>query len=133
MLKFHNGHYISSTLLLYLRMILAELASIPWEFSISLAWWRKSLNVALEKVRGVRLLSKLRTIHLLEADFNTGTKLIFAQRMMVHAYKHGQIPESQYAQKDTQAIEAVLVKRLYFDYLQIYKVPGSIISNDAFG
>ena len=131
MSKLHNGHYIASTLSPYLTMILAELASIPWEFGVSLARWRHSLNVALEKIQGVRLLSKLRTIHLLEADVNTGTKLIFAQRMMANAYRHRQILESQYARKYTQAIEAVLVKRLYFDYLRIYKVPGAIISNDA--
>ena len=53
--------------------------------------------------------------------------------MMAHAYKHKQIPESQYARKFTQAIEASLVKRLYFDYLRIYKVPGAMILNDARG
>ena len=111
MSKFYSDHYIASTLLLYLTMILAKLASIPQEFGISLAQWHKPLNVALKKVRGVRLLSKLRTIHLLEADFNTGTKLIFAQHMISHTYKHGQIPESKYTHKHTQEIDAVLVKQ----------------------
>ena len=75
MSKLHNGHYIASKLSPYLTMILAKLASIPWESGVSLAHWRKSLNVALEKAKGMRLLSKMCTIHLLEADFNTGTKL----------------------------------------------------------
>ena len=83
-------------------------------------------------MKGSRLLSKLQTIHLLEADFNTGTN-IFAQRMMANAYKHGQVPESQYARKYMQAIKAVLSKRLYFDYLRVYKVPGTIISNNTQG
>ena len=131
--KLHNGHYIASTISPYLTAILAKLATIPWEFGISLQRWQRSLNVALEKMKGIRLLSKLRTIHLLEADFNTGTKLIFAQRIIQNAYKHKQVPESQYARKHTQAIEAVLVKRLYFDYLRIYKLPGVIISNNARG
>ena len=87
----------------------------------------------MEKVAGLGLLAKLQTIHLLEADFNTGTKLMFAQRMMKNAYKHQQIPESQYARKITQVIKAVLMKRLYFDYLWIYKFPGAIVSNDARG
>ena len=131
--KLHNGHYIASTLSPFLTSIVAELATFPWEIGVSLSCWRNSLNVALEKSRGVRLLSKLRTIHLLEADFNTGTKLIFAQRMMNKAYKHNLVLESQYARKHTQAIEAVLIKRLYFDYLRIYKYPGVIVSNDTRG
>ena len=133
MSKLRNGHYIASTISPYLTTIIAELSSIPWTFGISPSRWRRSLNVALEKVQGVRLLSRLRTIHLLEADFNTGTKLIFAQRMMDNAYEHKQIPESQYARKFTQAIKAVFIKRLYFDYLRIYKQPGAIVSNDARG
>ena len=74
------------------------------------------------KKTGVRLLKKLRTIHLLEADYNTDTKLIFAKRMMASAMKLNQIPEAQYAKKRSQAIEAVAVKRLFFDYLRLYKI-----------
>ena len=79
--------------------------------------WMTSLNVALEKVAGVRLLSKLRTIHLLEADFNTATKLIFAQRTMDRALDTNQILQSQYAKKQSRPIEAVLLKRLFYNYL----------------
>ena len=53
--------------------------------------------------------------------------------MMAKAYKLGLVPESQYARKHTQAIEAVLIKRLYFDFLRIYKHPGAIIFNDTRG
>ena len=53
--------------------------------------------------------------------------------MMDNTYKHGQVLESQYARKHTQAIKAVLIKHLYFDYLWIYKCPGVIISNSAGG
>ena len=97
MSKLHNGHYIAATVSPYLTAILAKLATIPWEFGISLRRWQRSLNVALEKIKGIRLLSKLRTIYLLEANFNTGTKLIFAQQMMHNAYKYDQVTESQYA------------------------------------
>ena len=129
----HNGHYIAASTSPILCSILSELASLPWEHGVSLDRWRQSLNVALEKKPGVRTLSKLRTIHLLEADFNTGTKMIFARRMMNNAYKYKLIPESQYARKYTQSIEAVVVKRLFYDGVRIYKTPGVMISNDARG
>ena len=79
----HNGHYIASATLHLLCAIIKELAIQPWDYGVSLNRWRRSLNVVLEKVPGVRLLTKLQTIHLHESDFNTGTKLFFAQRMMV--------------------------------------------------
>ena len=127
----HNGHYIAALTSSILCSIISELASVPWEQGVSLQRWRRSLNVAPEKARGVRLLSKLGTIHLLEADFNTGTKVIFAQRMMNNAYKNKQVLESQYAQKCTQAIKAVVVKRIFFNGIQIYKIPGVMILNNA--
>ena len=39
--------------------------------------------------------------------------MVFAQRMMNNAYKYKKIPESQYAWKYTQAIEAVVVKHFF--------------------
>ena len=51
--------------------------------------------------------------------------------MMANAMALNQIPESQYAKKRSRSIEAVALKRLFFDYLRIYKIAGVIISNDA--
>ena len=129
----HNGHYIAATLSSLVATITATLASIPWEIGTKFERWANSLNVALEKKCGIRLLDSLRTIHLLEADFNTATKLIFAQRTMQHAMEHDQIPASQYAKKHSRPIEAVLLKWLYYDFLRITKTPGIVISNDARG
>ena len=81
-----------------------------------------SLNVAIEKKVGIRTLEKLRTIHLLEADYNTGTKHIFSNRAMHNALIHKQIPESQYMKRHSSAIEAVLLKRLFFDVMLHYIV-----------
>ena len=113
MSKIHNGHYIAATTSIFLATITTTLCSIPWEIGETLKRWRYSLNVALEKKLGIRLLDKLRTIHLLEADYNTGRILIFAQRMMDNAAKLHQIPESQYAKKRSRAIKAVAVKRFF--------------------
>ena len=107
--------YIASATSLYFTAILTELASIPWETRITIERWQKSLNVALEKIQGVRLLTKLQTINLLEADYNTGTKLIFIQRMISNAYDMGLILEFQCACRYTQLIEAIMLKRLLFD------------------
>ena len=127
----HNGHYIATKTSPLVSTVYVFLSSIPWELGVLMERWTNSLNVALEKILGVQLLSKLRTIHLLEADFNTATKLIFAQRTMDNALNLHQIPSSQYATKKSWSIKAVLLKLLYYDYLCITKTPGMVISNNA--
>ena len=106
----HNGHYIAATLSTLLSTITSTLCSIPWELGLTYERWKRLLNVALEKKLGKILLSALWTIHLLEADFNTATKMIFAQRAMNNAIAHNQMPASQYARKRSRPIKAVMLK-----------------------
>ena len=47
--------------------------------------------------------------------------------------KYNQFPKSQYTKKYSQAIDAVLMKQIVFDYLRIFKMPGVTISSDAQG
>ena len=115
----HNGHYIVATTSTIVATITSTLCSLPWEIRNTLERLIYLLNVALEMKPGVRLHNKLRTIHLLEANYNTGTKLFFAQGMMANAMKLSQIPEAQYAKKRSRAIEAVAAKRTLFDYLRL--------------
>ena len=78
----------------------------------------------------MRRLDELRTIVLLEADFNTGTKLIFNKRMLDNARQHNLIPDSQYLRKGTRSIEAAIFKRLFFVLLRLQRRPGAVVSND---
>ena len=50
----------------------------------------------------MQLLSKLRAINLLEADFNMGTKTLLGQGVMKHATNHKLVPQFQYATKITK-------------------------------
>ena len=44
--------------------------------------WSKGLFVMLEKIAGVAVVTQLRAILLMEADFNCHNRLIFGGRMM---------------------------------------------------
>ena len=44
--------------------------------------WARGLSVILKKIAGVAIVTKLRAILLMEADFNYHNKLIFGKRMM---------------------------------------------------
>lgn len=76
--RLHFGHYMSAAHdPLLTRLHVSSLNTIR-ECGVSPTRWKSSLTVLLEKVFGVRLISKLRAICLLEADFNWLNKLIFA-------------------------------------------------------
>lgn len=115
----HNGHYISAAQDDYLSKLTSILSSIPWTMGITPQRWMKSLNVEIEKKKGFRRLDKLRTIVLLEADFNTGTKMIYNKRMLDNSRQHDLIPDFQYLRKGARSVEAVIFKRLFFDLLPV--------------
>lgn len=60
----------------------------------------------LEKIAGVALLTKLRAILLLEADFNQHNKLIFQHRMLALARENGLVPEEIFSEKGKTAEDA---------------------------
>ena len=67
----------------------------------------------------------------MEADLNTGAKLHFVSRMINQtALSNNAIQESQYAKKGSRAIEAALVKILYFDHIRQNKQPGIFFASD---
>ena len=47
--------------------------------------------------------------------------------------KHNQIPPEQFTAKGQQGIEAVVVKRLFYNLLRILHITGALIANDARG
>ena len=85
----------------------------------------------LEKIAGVALVTKLRAILLMEADFNYHNKLIFGQRMMNLAREHGMIPDEIYNEKGRTAEDAILQQVLMYDIARQWKRPLIVASVDA--
>ncbi len=71
--------------------------------AIQLERWSRGISVMLEKTLGVTLVSKLRAILLMEADFNATNKIVFGDRMMKHVRKHNQMPEEIFSKKNWMA------------------------------
>jgi hypothetical protein len=89
------------------------------------------MNVMLEKILGLFLVMKLRTILLYDAEFNMSNKNL-GRRMMAFAEKHGGLAEEQYgSRKCKTAIAHCLNKRLTFDILRQQRRPGALLANDA--
>jgi hypothetical protein len=76
----HFGHYIAGTDCDYISQFHALRVSLALKNGIALERWSKGLSVMLEKTFGVRLVSKLRAILLIEADFNAMNKEVYGIR-----------------------------------------------------
>ena len=69
----------------------------------------------LEKMFGCTLVTKLRAILLMEADFNSSNKIIFGERMLDNAWRYGFMPEEIYSERGKMADDGSLAKALFYD------------------
>ncbi len=69
----------------------------------------------LEKTLGVTLVSKLRAILLMEADFNATNKIIYGGRMMTNVRRCNLMPEEIFSEKNRMADDGTLCKTLFYD------------------
>jgi hypothetical protein len=70
----------------------------------------------LEKVFGCTLITKLRSILLMEADFNSTNKIIYRNRMLEKVRRYKLIPEEIYSKRNRLTNDGTLVKVL-FNYI----------------
>ena len=85
----------------------------------------------LEKVAGIALVTKLRAILLMEADFNFHNRLIFAKRMLQQARQHSLIPPEIFIKLGRTAEDGLLQQVLVFDIARQTKVPLIVSSINA--
>ena len=126
----HIGTYKASRKAAPLFEIITGIMNMAYKGGVSLPRWERTLDVSLLKKPGRIRPSDLRTIGQLEADFNQGASLHFSRRMMNRAMALHLIPESQYAKKGSQCIDAALVKILFFEHLRLRRINGTFMTKD---
>jgi hypothetical protein len=127
----HFGHYIAGTDCDYISQFHALRVSLALKRGIALERWSKGLSVMLEKMFGVRLVSKLRAILLMEADFNAMNKEVYGVRMMDNARRYKLIPEEIFSEQNRTADDGGLAKTLFYDIARQMRTPAAIASVDA--
>jgi hypothetical protein len=85
----------------------------------------------LEKMFGVHLVSKLRAILLMEADFNVMNKEVYGVWMLDEARKYKLIPEKIFSEKNRMADDGGLTKTLFYDIVRQTHSPAAVASVDA--
>ena len=126
----HIGTYKASTYDTKLLNIQTSIVDLVYRLGITIPRWTVDLDVTLLKKAHKIRPQDMRTIGQLEADFNQGASIHFGRRMMLNAIEHDAIPASQYSKKGSRAIEGVLVKVLFFDYLRLNKLNGAFAAMD---
>ena len=108
----------------------AAFASIPLKSGYAYKRWKTGIDVEIPKKANSFRTDKLRTIVLLEADFNFGNKVI-SRRIAQTAEMYGSLAPEQYgSRKGHRATECALNKRLTLDMLRVLRWPGALCSND---
>ena len=88
-------------------------------------------DVEILKKAGVYDVEKMRTILLMNAEFNMNNKKL-GREMMANAERHGKIAREQYGRRrHHQCILSALNKRLTMDVLRQTRRAGALCANDA--
>ncbi|KAL7450165.1 hypothetical protein ACHAWC_004513 [Mediolabrus comicus] len=111
----HFGHYKAGADSDYISNYHAAKTSLALMRGISLSRWQHGLSCMLEKKAGSRLVHKLRSILLLEADMNKANKIIYGERMMQNIRRYNLMPEEIFSERNRTADEGALAKILFFD------------------
>jgi hypothetical protein len=80
---------------------------------------------------GVCLVSKLRAILLMEADFNAMNKEVHGVWMLDTARKYKLMPEEIFSKKNCMADNRGLAKTLFYDIARQTRLPAAIASVDV--
>ena len=127
----HYGHYKAAAHSAAASTFLANKITLIARCGVPPERWSYGLTVMLEKIAGLALVSKLRAILLMEADFNMHNKLYFGKRMLDRARDQGIIPGEQYSDKQSTADDGTFDKILQSDIGRQRRLPFAIISADA--
>jgi hypothetical protein len=127
----HIAHYKALAQCPILAHSFADQMNLIIKSGIHPLRWGCALKVMLEKIAGVCMVDKLRSIQLYEADLNWCMKFIFNDMAMEKMAKSGLLPEEHYSQKGSTAKDACLDKTLTLDISRQLRHPMALISVDA--
>ena len=131
MSNIHFGHHLACSKHLHNATFESQMCAIPYQTGYSPLRYQTSINAMLLKKAGKTDVDSLRTIVLLEPDFNFMNKKL-GRDVMYHAEKNNLIAPEQFgSRKRHSAIDQVLIKTLYYDILRIKRQDGFLCSNDA--
>ena len=127
----HYGHCKATALHPHLGEFETFMRNIPFITGYSPQRWKRAVNVELLKKPGNFNVERLRTILLMEAQWNNNNKII-GRELLWHAERQDLIAPEQYgSRKNRSANTQALNKKLVQDLFRQQRLTGAIGSNDA--
>ena len=98
----------------------------------SLSRWCKVHNIMLEKDQNDPKLHRLRVIHIIEADYNLTTKILWSRKMMWEVEKKRLISDGQWGNRSGRSpCDVALTKELHYELLNTTLKEYASMENDA--
>jgi hypothetical protein len=127
----HFSHYIAGAKSPLLSHHHSLKASICATQGLALDRWKQGLTCMLEKSPGNCLVTKLRAILLMEADFNATNKIVFGERMMEMVRRYNLMEDEVFSERGRTAEDGALSKVLFYDIVRQTRLSAAISSVDA--
>ena len=128
----HLGHYKAIIQDPGLLTSMTQFLHVIIKRGITLTRWSNAVNIMIEKDQGTPRITRLRIIHLFEADFNFFLKLIWGSRLvkrtvhldLLNDGQHGSVPRRT-------ATDPIMLTQLTTDLCRILKHNHARFDNDA--
>ncbi len=127
----HFGHFIVGCKSDIIAHYHAARVSVVLAHAIQLERWSRDLLVMLEKTIENTLVTKLRAILLMEADFNATNKIIYGSQTLKNTRVYKQMPEEIFSKKNCMANNRTLCKTLFYNIAWQARVAAAIALVDA--
>ena len=125
------SHFMAATHDPLLASFDVTMTNIPYATGYSLLRWQSGTDVMIPESTASLRVDKLRTILLLDPDFNQNNKIL-GRSLMSQAEQFLQMPAEQYgSQKKHRSVEAALNKVLTQDIWREKRQSSALCSNDA--
>ena len=130
----HLGHYRTAILDEDVAQLHTDLLNIPRAYGFAPDQWLRSVTPLIEKDDGLPYLTRLRVIHLFEADYNLFLKLVYGRRLVKNAERSHSLNDQQHGSRPRRmTTDALLLARLEKDIIRQIKANSAHMDNDATG
>ena len=127
----HFGHYKARSQSHIISHFHALKTSLLLRIGIALDWWSHEILVMIENMFGCLLDTKLRSILLMEADFNFANKTIYGRRILDNLRNYNLMSEEIFSERNRMADNRNLAKVFFYDIVRQLRVSAGISSVDA--
>jgi hypothetical protein len=130
----HLGHYRTAILDDRVASLHTDMLNIPIQYGFAPERWTKSVTPMIEKDEGKPYLTRLRVIHLFEADYNLFLKILFGKRLVRNGERSNALNDQQQGSRPRRmTTDALFLSRLEKDLIRQTKSNSAHMDNDATG